>query len=118
MLHYVENNKLLNDNTLVLIDAGCEVEGYAADITRTSRSMAASTPRRRTFTKSSRRAGGRSLPPPRPPFHGSARRRRARADPGPGRPQLLAGDLDNLIEKGDYRRFYMHRTGHWLGLDA
>ena len=35
MLHYVENNKLLNDNTLVLIDAGCEVEGYAADITRT-----------------------------------------------------------------------------------
>jgi Xaa-Pro aminopeptidase len=32
--------------------------------------------------------------------------------------KLLAGDLDNLIDKGDYKRFYMHRTGHWLGLDV
>ena len=32
--------------------------------------------------------------------------------------KLLTGDLDNLIDKGDYKRFYMHRTGHWLGLDV
>ena len=32
--------------------------------------------------------------------------------------KLLSGDLDNLIDKGDYKRFYMHRTGHWLGLDV
>ena len=120
VLHYVENNKLLNDHTLVLIDAGCEVEGYAADITR-------------TFP-----VGGRFTPAQKDVYEiVLAAQDAAFAATAPGRHfmeahdaavrvltqglvdlKLLTGDLDNLIEKGDYRRFYMHRTGHWLGLDV
>ncbi len=120
VLHYVENNKLLNDNTLVLIDAGCEVEGYAADITR-------SFPVNGRFNAAQKDVYEIVL----------AAQDAAFAATAPGRHfmeahdaavrvltqglidlKLLTGDLDNLIEKGDYRRFYMHRTGHWLGLDV
>ena len=120
VLHYVENNKLLNDNTLVLIDAGCEVEGYAADITR-------SFPVNGRFNAAQKDVYEIVL----------AAQEAAFAATAPGRHfmeahdaavrvltqglidlKLLAGDLDNLIEKGDYKRFYMHRTGHWLGLDV
>ena len=120
VLHYVENNKLLNDNTLVLIDAGCEVEGYAADITR-------SFPVNGRFNAAQKDVYEIVL----------AAQEAAYAATAPGRHfmeahdaavrvltqglidlKLLAGDLDNLIEKGDYKRCYMHRTGHWLGLDV
>ena len=120
VLHYVDNNKLLNDRTLVLIDAGCEVEGYAADITRTF-------PVNGRFTSAQKDVYEIVL----------AAQDAAFAATAPGRHfmeahdaavrvltqglvdlKLLAGDRDNLIEKGDYRRFYMHRTGHWLGLDV
>ena len=120
VLHYVENNKLLNDNTLVLIDAGCEVEGYAADITR-------SFPVNGRFNAAQKDVYEIVL----------AAQEAAFAATAPGRHfmeahdaavrvltqglidlKLLAGDLDNLIENGDYKRFYMHRTGHWLGLDV
>ena len=120
VLHYVENNKLLNDNTLVLIDAGCELEGYAADITRTF-------PVNGRFNAAQRDVYEIVL----------AAQNAAFAATAPGRHfmegheaavrvltrglvdlKLLSGDLDNLIEKGDYKRFYMHRTGHWLGLDV
>jgi Xaa-Pro aminopeptidase len=120
VLHYVENNKLLNDNALVLIDAGCEVAGYAADITRTF-------PVNGCFTAAQKDVYEIVL----------AAQAAAIAHTAPGRHfmeghdaavrvltrglidlKLLTGDLDNLIEKGDYKRFYMHRTGHWLGLDV
>ena len=120
VLHYVANDKVLNDHTLVLIDAGCEVEGYAADITR-------------TFP-----VNGRFNAPQRDVYEiVLAAQDAAFAATAPGRHfmeahdaavrvltqglvdlKLLAGDLDNLIDKGDYKRFYMHRTGHWLGLDV
>ena len=120
VLHYVSNDKLLNDNTLVLIDAGCEVQGYAADITR-------------TFP-----VGGRFNAAQKDVYEiVLAAQAAAIAATGPGRHfmeahdaavrvltrglvdlKLLTGDIDTLIEKGDFRRFYMHRTGHWLGLDV
>ena len=120
VLHYVDNNKLLNDHTLVLIDAGCEVDGYAADITR-------------TFP-----VGGRFTPAQRDVYEiVLAAQTAAIAATAPGRHfmeahdaavrvltqglvdlKLLTGNIDTLIEKGDYKRFYMHRTGHWLGLDV
>ncbi|MDE1544771.1 aminopeptidase P N-terminal domain-containing protein [Dechloromonas agitata] len=120
VLHYVENNKLLNDHTLVLIDAGCEVEGYAADITRTfpvnGRFNAAQkdvyeivlTAQEAAFAAT---APGRHFME----AHDAAVRVLTQ---GLIDLKLLTGDLDNLIEKGDFRRFYMHRTGHWLGLDV
>ncbi|WP_153145259.1 aminopeptidase P N-terminal domain-containing protein [Dechloromonas sp. H13] len=120
VLHYVENNKLLNDHTLVLIDAGCEVEGYAADITRTF-------PVNGRFNAAQKDVYEIVL----------AAQDAAFAATAPGRHfmeahdaavrvltqglvdlKLLKGSIDTLIEKGDYRRFYMHRTGHWLGLDV
>ncbi len=120
VLHYVENNKLLNDHTLVLIDAGCEVEGYAADITRTF-------PVNGRFNAAQKDVYEIVL----------AAQDVAFAATAPGRHfmeahdaavrvltqglvdlKLLKGSVDTLIEKGDYRRFYMHRTGHWLGLDV
>jgi Xaa-Pro aminopeptidase len=120
VLHYVSNDKLLNDNTLVLIDAGCEVQGYAADITRTF-------PVNGRFSAAQKDVYEIVL----------AAQAAAIAATAPGRHfmeahdaavrvltqglvdlKLLAGDLDNLIEKGDYKRYYMHRTGHWLGLDV
>jgi len=120
VLHYVANDKVLNDHTLVLIDAGCEVEGYAADITR-------------TFP-----VNGRFNAPQRDVYEiVLAAQQAAFAATAPGRHfmeghdaavrvltqglidlKLLNGDLDSLIDKGDYKRFYMHRTGHWLGLDV
>ncbi len=120
VLHYVENNKLLNDHTLVLIDAGCEVEGYAADITRTF-------PVNGRFNAAQKDVYQIVL----------AAQAAAIAATAPGRHfmeahdaavrvltqglvdlKLLKGSVDTLIDKGDYRRFYMHRTGHWLGLDV
>ncbi len=120
VLHYVSNDKLLNDNTLVLIDAGCEVQGYASDITR-------SFPVNGRFNAAQREvyeivlaaqlAAFAAIAPGRHfmEAHEAALRVLTR---GLVDLKLLAGDVDNLIEAKAYQRFYMHRTGHWLGLDV
>ena len=120
VLHYVENNKLLNDHTLVLIDASCEVAGYAADITRTfpvNGRFNAAQKDVYEIVLAAQQAAFATTAPGRHfmEAHDAAVRvlTRGLIDLG-----LLHGDLDNLIDKGDYRRFYMHRTGHWLGLDV
>jgi len=120
ILHYVENDKLLADGTLVLIDAGCEVEGYASDITRTFPVGGRfSGPQKDAYeivlaTQAAAiaaiRPGAHFMTP-----HEAAVRvlTQGMVDLG-----LLKGDLDTLIEGKAYSRFYMHRTGHWLGLDV
>lgn len=120
VLHYVSNDKLLNDHTLVLIDAGCEVEGYAADITRTFPVNGRFTPAQKDVYEivlAAQAAAFTATAPGRHfmEAHDAAVRVLTR---GLVDLKLLAGDVDNLIEKGDYKRFYMHRTGHWLGLDV
>ncbi len=120
VLHYVENNKLLNDNTLVLIDAGCEVEGYAADITRTFPVNGRfNAPQKDVYeiVLAAQTAAITATAPGRHFMEGHDAAVRVLTR-GLIDLELLAGDLDNLIEKGDYKRFYMHRTGHWLGLDV
>ena len=120
VLHYIENNKVLNDHTLVLIDAGCEVAGYAADITRTF-------PVNGRFNAAQKDVYEIVLAAQQAAFAATAPGRHFMAahdaavrvlTQGLVDLKLLQGDLDNLIEKGDFRRFYMHRTGHWLGLDV
>ena len=120
VLHYVSNDDALRDGELVLIDAGCELAGYAADITRTF-------PVGRKFTAAQRdvyeivlaaqaaatakvRAGAAWNEP-----HDAAVRVLAQ---GMIDLKLLGGTLDEALEKETYKRFYMHRTGHWLGLDV
>jgi Xaa-Pro aminopeptidase len=120
ILHYTDNNSELRDGDLLLIDAGAEIEGYAADITR-------------TFPVNGRYSGeqkavyelvlaaqlaaieqvkaGRHWNEP----HETAVRVLTQGLKDLG---LLDGDVAGHIEKGDYKRFYMHRTGHWLGMDV
>ena len=120
VLHYVSNNAALHAGDLVLIDAGCELAGYASDITRTF-------PVSERFTAAQRevyeivlaaqaaaidkvRSGNAWNEP-----HDAAVRVLAQ---GMLDLKLVSGGLDEVLEKETYKRFYMHRTGHWLGLDV
>ncbi|QSI76235.1 aminopeptidase P N-terminal domain-containing protein [Niveibacterium microcysteis] len=119
-LHYVDNRKQLADGELLLIDAGCEVDGYAADITRTFPvSGRFSGPQRALYelvlaaqlAAIDKARAGQAYNA----YHDAAVRvlTQGLVDLG-----LLDGDVDGLIEKKAYDRFYMHSTGHWLGLDV
>ncbi len=120
VLHYVQNDAPLADGALLLIDAGCELEGYAADITRTfpvnGRFSGAQREVYEIVLAAQRaamdkvRAGNAWNEP-----HDAAVRVLAQ---GMLDLKLLAGSLDEALEKETYKRFYMHRTGHWLGLDV
>ena len=120
VLHYVFNNAMLRDGDLVLIDAGCELEGYASDITRTfpvngrfsapQRDVYALVLEAQRAAMARVRAGNAWNEP-----HDAAVRVLAQ---GMLELKLLPGTLDEVLEKEAYKRFYMHRTGHWLGLDV
>ena len=120
VLHYVSNDAALRAGDLVLIDAGCELAGYASDITRTF-------PVSERFTSAQRevyeivlaaqaaamgkvRAGNAWNEP-----HDAAVRVLAQ---GMLDLKLVSGSLDEVLQQETYKRFYMHRTGHWLGLDV
>ncbi|MCU0868927.1 MAG: aminopeptidase P N-terminal domain-containing protein, partial [Burkholderiales bacterium] len=120
VLHYVENTRRMQPGDLLLIDAGCEVDGYASDITRTwpvdgrftgpQRDVYALVLAAQAAAIGAVRAGAAWEAP-----HDAALRVLAQGFVDLG---LCAGSVDAVIESGDYRRFYMHRTGHWLGLDV
>jgi Xaa-Pro aminopeptidase len=120
VLHYVSNSMPLRDGELLLIDAGCELDGYASDITRTfpvnGRFSGAQREVYELVLASQRAAMDKVRPgtawnEP----HDAAVRVLAQ---GMLDLKLLAGTLDTVLEKELYKRFYMHRTGHWLGLDV
>jgi Xaa-Pro aminopeptidase len=120
VLHYVANDQPLKDGELLLIDAGCELDGYASDITRTFPiSGRFSQPQREVYELvlaaqsaaiAEVKAGNHWERP-----HEAAVRVLACGFIDLG---LCQGTVDAVIESGDYRKFYMHRTGHWLGLDV
>lgn len=120
ILHYVTNNKKIADGDLVLIDAGAEYQMYAADITRTFPANGKFTPEQREIYEivlASQLAGLKAIKA------GEVWTKAQDAivriitqglvDIG-----LLKGNLDNLIEKQAYFPFYMHRSGHWIGMDV
>lgn len=120
ILHYTENSDPLRDGDLVLIDAGAEYEGYAADITRTfpvnGRFSEAQRQLYALVLAAQRAAIAKAVPGNRwNEPHDAAVRVLTR---GLVRLGLLKGDVRELIRKGAYRKFYMHRTGHWLGMDV
>ncbi|MBK7423285.1 MAG: aminopeptidase P N-terminal domain-containing protein [Propionivibrio sp.] len=120
VLHYIENNKLLGEQAMVLIDAGCEVGGYASDITRTFPVNGRFSAVQRDVYEIVLAAQSAALAAIKPgtPFiayHEAALRVLVQ---GMIDLKLLAGNLDQLIESEAYKPFYMHRTGHWLGLDV
>jgi Xaa-Pro aminopeptidase len=120
VLHYRENTARLRDGELLLIDAGCELDGYASDITRTFPVNGRfSGPQRDLYALvlESQHAAIEAVAPGRswndPHEAAVAVLARGFIDLG-----LCQGSVEAVIESGDYRRFYMHRTGHWLGLDV
>lgn len=120
ILHYVENRDRLKDGELLLIDAGCEYDCYASDITRTFPVSGRFSPEQRALYEVVLEAQLAAIDKVRPGNHwddphDAAVRVLTR---GLVRLGLLKGRLSTLIKNGDYRRFYMHRTGHWLGLDV
>ncbi len=120
VLHYPAGEAVLRDGDLVLIDAGCEVDSYASDITRTFPVNGRySGPQRALYdlTVAAQDAAAQATAPGRSFNDGHQAALRVLAQ-GMLDLKLLKGSLDGVLESGDYSRFYMHRTGHWLGLDV
>ena len=124
VLHYRAGDAELKDGDLCLIDAGCELDGYASDITRTFPANGQFTPAQRRLydivlaaqdaAVKVTQPGKRFMDP-----HNAATRVLAQGMLDTG---LLAknkhGKVDDVLESGAYRQFYMHRTGHWMGMDV
>lgn len=120
ILHYIENRDQMKDGDLVLIDAGSEYEGYAADITRTF-------PVNGKFSKEQRalydicldaQLAAIDLCRPGVRFHEPHEATVQVITKGLVKLGLLKGTVKENIETGAYKEFYMHRAGHWLGLDV
>jgi len=120
VLHYVANDAPLRGGDLLLIDAGCELDGYASDITRTFPVNGRfGGPQREVYeiVLAAQRAAIATVKPGASWIapHEAAVRVLAQ---GMLDLKLVSGSLDTVLEKESYKRFYMHRTGHWLGLDV
>ncbi len=120
ILHYNDNSEQLNDGELLLIDAGCEVEGYASDITRTFPINGEFSPAQRDIYEVVLQAQKAAIRKVKPGNHWNDPHNAAVRSITKGllELKLLKGSLTKLIKDNAYRRFYMHRTGHWLGLDV
>jgi len=120
VLHYTENDRPLGERELLLIDAGAERGGYCADVTRTMPTGRRYESAQRDLYDAVLAAQLAAIAAVRPgatleAVHKTALRVLAEALIAHG---VLAGSVDEVIEKETYRRFYMHRTSHWLGRDV
>ncbi|MDN3516962.1 Xaa-Pro aminopeptidase [Aquisalimonas lutea] len=120
ILHYVDNAATLRDGDLVLIDAGVELDCYASDITRTFPVNGRFSGEQRAVYEIVLAAQEAAIQAVRPGDHWNRPHEaalrvlvRGLVDLG-----LLHGEVDALIEDEAYRPFFMHRTGHWLGMDV
>lgn len=120
VLHYIANNAQLNSGDLLLIDAGCELDGYASDITRTFPVNGKFSAAQKDLYELVLASQAAAIDKVRPGSHWNEPHEaaldvliRGFIDFG-----LCKGSPESVLESGDYRRFYMHRTGHWLGLDV
>jgi Xaa-Pro aminopeptidase len=120
ILHYTENNAELKPGDLLLIDAGAEIDGYAADVTRTFPVSGRYSGEQRAIYELVLAAQQAAIEQVRPGKHWNDPHENAVRVLTQGLKDLglLNGAVDGHIENGDYKRFYMHRTGHWLGMDV
>lgn len=120
ILHYHENDAELNDGDLLLIDAGCEYRFYASDITRTFPVNGRFTPEQRAIYDVVLEAQYAAIEKTKPGYHwNEAHDAAVRViTQGLVKLGLLKGKVPQLIKEGAYRSFFMHRTGHWLGMDV
>ena len=119
-LHYNANNARLNDGDLLLIDAGCELDGYASDITRTFPVNGKFSAAQKDVYELVLASQAAAMTKVNTQNHWNAPHDAALDVLVQGfiDLKLCKGSKDAVLESGDYRQFYMHRTGHWLGLDV
>jgi Xaa-Pro aminopeptidase len=120
ILHYRAGDRVFSEGELLLIDAGCEYDYYASDVTRTFPVSGKFSPEQRAIYEIVLRAQRASIDAVKPgvtleEVHQVAVRSISEGLVDIG---LLEGDLDSLIEEKKYEPFYMHRTSHWLGMDV
>ncbi|HEY8888506.1 MAG TPA: aminopeptidase P N-terminal domain-containing protein, partial [Gallionella sp.] len=120
VLHYVGNNARLRDVDLLLIDAGCELDGYASDITRTFPVSGKFSAEQKDVYEIVLAAQTAAIAAAKPEQtwdapHNAALRVLAQ---GFIDLKLCHGSVDDVLETECYKKFYMHRTGHWLGMDV
>lgn len=120
ILHYIDNNAVLKDGDLLLIDAGAELECYASDISRTFPVNGRFSGEQKALYEIVLAAQQAAFEACHAGQHWNRPHERAievitegLIDVG-----LLQGERNELIETGAYKDFYMHRTGHWLGMDV
>lgn len=120
VLHYRANNAVLNDGDLLLIDAGAEFDCYASDITRTFPVNGKFSPEQRALYDIVLKAQTASIDEVRAgrPFGAYHDAAVKAIVAGLIKLGLLKGSVDKNIREHSYRPFYMHKTGHWLGLDV
>ena len=120
ILHYTENNSELKSKELVLIDAGAEYQGYAADITRTFPVNGKYTVPQKEIYEVVLKAQEAAFAKVKPGNHWNDPHNAAVRALTKGMIEigLLKGKLAKLIKDGSYMKYYMHRTGHWLGMDV
>ena len=120
ILHYTENNAPLRDGDIVLIDAGAEVDGYASDITRSFPVNGRFTREQRAIYELVLAAQKAAIEHVQPGHHFNEPHAAAvrTLTEGLAALGLLQGDIEELIETEQHKPFYMHRTGHWLGMDV
>ncbi len=119
-LHYVANDGRMRDGDLVLVDAGCELDYYASDVTRTFPVNGRFSGEQRALYEVVLEAQAAAIAGIAPGRHWNEAHdasvrviTRGLAELG-----ILRGRVDSLVRKGAYRRFFMHKVGHWLGLDV
>jgi Xaa-Pro aminopeptidase len=119
-LHYVDNNAELKGGDLLLIDAGCEYDYYASDVTRTVPVNGRFSPEQRAIYEIVLEAQGAAIGKTREGNHWNEPHDEAVRviTRGLRKLGLLEGSVPKLIKSGAYRQFFMHRTGHWLGMDV
>ncbi len=120
ILHYISNDAKINQGDLVLIDAGCELDCYASDITRTFPASGCFSAEQKAIYEIVLAANLAAIDCVAPGRHWNEPHEASVQVITEGllRLGLLQGELSALIEQGAYREFYMHRAGHWLGLDV
>jgi Xaa-Pro aminopeptidase len=120
VLHYVQNNARLHDGDLLLIDAGCELDCYASDITRTFPVNGKFSAAQQAVYELVLAAQAAAIAAVKPGNTWNMPHDAAVSVLAQGMVdlKLLTGSVSGVIESQAYRKFYMHRTGHWLGLDV
>ncbi|MEK9744239.1 MAG: aminopeptidase P N-terminal domain-containing protein [Gammaproteobacteria bacterium] len=120
VLHYIQNSDRLRKGDLLLIDAGAEIDCYCADITRTFPVSGKFSGRQRAVYDIVLEAQLAAIDRVKPGADFNAPHEAAVRTIAAGLKDLnlLKGSLDSIIERGSYRKFFVHRTSHWLGMDV